>query len=311
MNSSEVLRILFNNKEGRNFPDRQDPRYHDGFITPTFKPKFGVDFREVSSVFTIGSCFARNIEEHLMALGVNLPTTKFLAPEKEWSGGRSNSLLNEYNPGSICQKIIQSLEHTESSELTICQHNKLYYDMLLPKANGVEHSRVLMRRNDISDVYEGLINSEVVIITLGYVEAWYDNLAGCWLNRMPLPQSSKDTKRFSFKRLDVDECMPMLLEALDLLASKNIKIILTVSPVPLRTTMIDSDCIVANEFSKSVLRVCAERLKKEISNVDYYPSYEMVRTSGLSSFKEDNIHVHDSVVGKITKHMIEKYLQAS
>jgi hypothetical protein len=219
--------------------------------------------------------------------------------------------LNEYNPGSICQKIIQTLEHGKSSDFSLYEYHNLHYDLLLPKANGVDLSRGLSRRNDISDVYESLITSEVVIITLGYVEAWYDNLVGCWLNRLPLPPSSNDTKRFTFRRLDVDECMPMLLEALDLLASKNIKIILTVSPVPLRTTMTDSDCVLANEFSKSVLRVCAERLRKKISNVDYYPSYEMVRTSGLSSFKEDNIHVHDSVVGKITNHMIEKYLEAS
>lgn len=219
--------------------------------------------------------------------------------------------MNEYNPGSICQRIIQTFEHRKSSDFSLYEYHNQYHDMLLPKASGVELSRALSRRNDISDVYEGLINSEVVIITLGYVEAWYDNLAGCWLNSMPLPHSSNDTKRFTFKRFDVDESMTMLLEALDLMASKNIKIILTVSPVPLRTTMVDSDCVVANEFSKSVLRVCAERLKKEIKNVDYYPSYEMVRTSGLSSFKEDNIHVHDSVVGKITKHMIEKYVEAS
>ena len=127
MNSSEVLKILFNNKEGRNYPDRQDHRYHDGFIMPTFKPKFGLDFREVNSVFTIGSCFARNIEEHLMALGVKLPTTKFSAPEKEWSGGRSNSLLNEYNPGSICQKIIQTLEHGKSSDFSLYEYHNLYY----------------------------------------------------------------------------------------------------------------------------------------------------------------------------------------
>lgn len=218
--------------------------------------------------------------------------------------------MNEYNPGSICQKIIQTLEHGVSSELSIYEHNNIHYDLLLPKAQGVELQRGLLRRNEIFDVYESLVTSEVVIITLGYVEAWYDNLSGCWLNRMPLPPKNYDANRFTFRRLDVEECMPMLSEALDLLASKNIKIILTVSPVPLRTTMTDSDCMVANEFSKSVLRVCAERLSKEIHSVDYYPSYEMVRAPGFASFKEDNIHVHDSVVGKITNHMIDKYLEA-
>jgi len=309
MNYLEVIKVLMKNK-GRKYPSKLDARYWDNFIIPNFTPKFGIDFSKANSVFTIGSCFARNLEELLMPLGVNLPTTKFSVPIEERVGPRSNRLLNEYNPGSICQKIFSTLDKKRDSELTLYNHDGVIHDLLLPPANGVEFQRAIERRNEIAKVYDNLILSEIVIITLGYVEAWYDQESMSWLNRMPPYNKKEDARRFSFRRLDVFECMPMLSEALDALSSKNKKIILTVSPVPINTTMTNSDCIIANEFSKSVLRVCAERLSKSIKNVDYYPSYEMVKTSGLSCFDVDNIHVLDSVVGKITTHMISKYLEA-
>ncbi len=99
----------------------------------------------------------------------------------------------------------------------------------------------------------------------------------------------------------------MLTEALDALCSLDKKVILTVSPVPIQTTFSDVDCVVANEFSKAVLRVCAERLSRQMKNVDYFPSYEMARVAGLTAYCEDNVHVLDSVVSTITRNMIDVY----
>lgn len=82
---------------------------------------------------------------------------------------------------------------------------------------------------------------------------------------------------------------------------------MTVSPVPINSTFTSSDCVTANEYSKSVLRVCAERLSKRFANVDYFPSYEIARSGGLSSYAGDNIHVKNEVVEKITSCMIQKY----
>jgi hypothetical protein len=309
MNYFDVVKILAQNKDGRNYPSRSDARFSNGLILPTFKPKFAIDLQSVNSVFTIGSCFARNIEEVLQPMGVNLPTKKFAVPKHEWQH-RPNGLLNEYNPGSISQKILATLQQKSSPVETIFQHRDTFYDLLLCAGNGVSYQRAISRRKEIEQVYQELLTSEVVIITLGLVEAWYDNATQQWLNRMPPFSKEIDAKRFTLKRLDVDQAMPLLQEAFAALDGMHKKIVLTVSPVPMQTTFNNSDCVVANEFSKSVLRVCADRLSRDFNNVDYFPSYEIARAAGFNAYIDDLVHVKHEVVESITRYMINKYQQA-
>ena len=69
------------NGEGRRarFPDRSDPRDRQGALFPEVRPRF--TFEDGCRIFTIGSCFARNIEQHLT--GYDLPTLRFSAPKAE------------------------------------------------------------------------------------------------------------------------------------------------------------------------------------------------------------------------------------
>ena len=100
--------------------------------------------------------------------------------------------------------------------------------------------------------------------------------------------------------------LPLLEEAINRLTGFGVKVIVTVSPVPIRATFTTTDCVVANEFSKAVLRVCAERLVAN-PNVDYFPSYEIVRSRGLRGYYEDHIHVDRDFVEKITGYMVHLY----
>ena len=54
------------------------------------------------------------------------------------------------------------------------------------------------------------------------------------------------------------------------------KIILTVSPVPLAATMSNHHIVIANTYSKSVLRAVAGQLSTELDYVDYFGSYEIL-----------------------------------
>ena len=76
----DALQTLSGNKAGRDYPNRADPRFVDNCILPGFQPGFGLDFTKVKSVFTMGSCFARNIEEVLEPMGVAMPTRSFRPP---------------------------------------------------------------------------------------------------------------------------------------------------------------------------------------------------------------------------------------
>lgn len=310
MDYLDVLSSNRRNNKITKFPSEEDYRYSEGMFIPEILPTFRINFNSKPRIFTIGSCFARNIEEALEPLGVDLPTKRFSAPTEEWPH-RPNGMLNEFNPGSISQRILSSLRTTILPAETIVRSGSLFYDLLLTGvAKGVTYERAVERRAEIKTVYDELVATEFVIITLGYIEAWYDNETHQWLNRFPLVPEGTDPKRFSLKFLDVDESMRLLSEAMSALNSLNKKVLLSVSPVPIGRTFTNRDCVVANEFSKSVLRVCADRLCKEFSNVDYFPSYEMIKSLGSRAFRPDNVHVKDKFVRKVTSYMLEKYQEA-
>ena len=67
-------------------------------IKPPFQLAFG------ARIFTVGSCFARNIEEQMGMLGLDMPMLDFTVPREEHDGARAAGLLNKYTPPSICQE---------------------------------------------------------------------------------------------------------------------------------------------------------------------------------------------------------------
>ena len=292
---------------GRTFPGRDDPRCEGTTLFPSFTPKFSQTFDRGVTVFTIGSCFARNIEEALKPLHVILPTRDFAVPKSEWTG-RLNGLLNEYNPGTMAQRIRHALSAPPEPEATIVPMGEGVVDLLLPGAKVVSRQRAVARRAEIAAVYARLRDSDLVVMTLGLAECWYDTMAGVYLNRMPPPaHAAAHPNRYEFRRLDVQQTVDLLEPALAALGELRIRTVLTVSPVPLQSTFTAEDCVVANEISKATLRVAADRLQRGVDHVDYFPSYEIVRSGGLGSYNPDNVHVRDDLVKQITSRMVSLY----
>ena len=235
----------------------------------------------------------------------------FVAPQSEWPA-RPNGMLNEYNPGAMSQRILYALDGKSFAAETVVPTGTQYTDLLLPGGANVAHERAMERRGEIQDVYSHLATSIVVVITLGLVEAWFDEDHQLYLNQIP-PHAfaNKNPKRFSFRRLDVDDVCNLLTPALAALADIKARVIMTVSPVPLWATFTGMDCAIANEFSKSVLRVAADRLGRRFANIDYFPSYEIVRSAGTAAYVPDNVHVKEDLVHEITKYMIQSYQTAT
>jgi hypothetical protein len=309
MNYHQAFTQTIANRSARSYPGAFDLRSRNGTIFPAHRPRFQFKFTPQQVVFTIGSCFARHIEEALFERDVFFPTRTFAVPKEEYAY-RPNGLLNEFNPGTISQRILFALNEKEFPESTVVPCGEGYADLLLMgSANDVTRERALARRKEVDEVYKYLSRSDLVIMTLGLVEAWYDEEAGLFINRAP-PHAFAEhqVNRFTLRQLDVDDCMQLLEPALDALSSRGIKTILTVSPVPLQMTFTADDCVIANEFSKSVLRVCAERLRN-CPEVDYFPSYEIVRCGGLRGYIDDQVHVRDELVREVTNYMVAVYEQ--
>jgi hypothetical protein len=308
MNALDAMARARDAKESRNYPRSIDARMKDGLVFPKVSAKLAFEKSKQTQIFTIGSCFARNAERSLAKLGFRIPTLDYAAPQSEWKA-TPNGPLNEYNPGNIGQKISDALNGNTRSEDTIVKSKDGYIDLLIGTGMiPVSLERAKQRRGEFSAVYSELSKSQICVITLGLAEAWYDKKTGDYLNSLPpLGQCKKDPDRYQFVRFDPDTAFGCLSGPLRTLTDLGTKVLITVSPVPLTVSFSGQDCVVANEYSKSVLRVCAEMLCADNPLIEYFPSYEIVRSSGFASFKDDQIHVRSEVIHHVISHMMDTY----
>lgn len=83
-------------------PNKQSENFIEGGVFPILQPKFKI--KKGSKIFTIGSCFARHIEDVLIKRGYDVPVSKFTLPEGEIRFPGPH-ILNEYNAGSLWQRV--------------------------------------------------------------------------------------------------------------------------------------------------------------------------------------------------------------
>ncbi len=292
----------------RTFPEPDSNRYVGQYFKPYFKPKFKINFNTTQPIYTIGSCFAREIEDCLHDLGYNVPTKRYIAPEEVSLGGRPNFGLNQFNPGCMGQTIVSALSDEKIQPCVYRTKQGELIDLLLVGSPTVSANRIFQRHEEISKLYDGLKTAECLVLTLGLTECWYDTENNLWLNRAPpLDEQTLNSNRFQFRKLDYNECIQTLDTALSMLNDLGIKVVITVSPVPLLATFTNEDCVVANELSKSTLRAVAGYFTNKYEYVDYFPAYEMVRHLGISAYRDDNIHVRYELIKIITEFMINSY----
>ncbi|SDF43801.1 GSCFA domain-containing protein [Sporomusa acidovorans] len=306
----EAYNNLLKGIENRTFryPAKNETGYYQGMLLPKLTPKFRLKPNE--KIFTIGSCFAREIEARLIQLGFDVPVGKFKVGQSEIAYAAPH-LLNEYNAGTLLQRIESIFgKFVYNDSMGIEERKQGFVDLFLHIHNKpVTLARLLERRRQIDLVYQELLDCDTIIITLGLIETWYDSKHCCYLNKAPGKTAvNLEPDRYYFHRMDVDDVFGRLKDAICLINAHSMKkIILTVSPIPIEATFSNTNAIIANSFSKAVLRVVAQLLSESFDNVDYFPSYEIAISGGMIYFGEDNVHVTGEMVEQIVKHMLSNY----
>ncbi len=309
ISGDKALKNAFRTKGVNRYPDHEDvKRARNGRIFPSVKPGFTID--PGSKIFTVGSCFARNIEAALQP-HFEIPTMNFSCPKEEFPG-RPNGLLNEFNPACMAQRLTWASENFDTSTLeeTMLGTDDVCKDLHLSGGRPVTKARARARRREIDKVYAELTTCDTLVLTLGLIECWYDLETNLYLNQNPGPQVIRaNPTRYQFEVLEVNESFELLAKSISSVMTAGVKnVLVTVSPVPLQTTFSGRDAVVANSYSKSVLRTVADMLVGEFGDqLDYYPSYEIVTSGGLSSYYEDNVHVLPEVVTGIVDDLTTIY----
>ena len=284
-------------------------------VSPTPQPSFF--FSPQDTVFAIGSCFARNLEGALHSAGMNvLSRLPDLGPIGEAVGSAGN-FLNKYTAPSILNDLKWALERDSfpGDKIVYPISQGVYCDPQLGLVRlPYPLDDIMQMRMRYLDIMAEAANADVMIITLGYVEAWYDKELDIYLNIAPPPKVCRDLPdRFEFRVLGFEDVLGALEDIYALLKehrSKPLKMLITVSPVPLLSTFRDVDILVANAYSKSVQRAAVETFVAGKKDVDYFPSYEMVTLSNptISWARGDYRHVSPDLVARIMSNVLHSYV---
>lgn len=191
-----------------------------------------------------------------------------------------------------------------------CFYNKVLEALNSPLANMYYLTNLKNKNSD--PIYQEIARANVYLLTIGVAPCWFSRLNGQFV----FGPDVKNMALYYQRTLSVAEATQALLQVIAIIyeINPNVKIVLTLSPVPLRSTFEFESAIVADCVSKSVLRAAiheallACKQKKPI----YFPSFEIVRWAGAhagNAFGEDGMPTH--VSASYVKQIIASFLSAS
>jgi len=288
-------------------------------VEPIATPSFDVPFKLVQGepIFTVGSCFARNVETELANRGFEIPA-RALFRRPEFSN-LDSGIINNYGTPSIYNEFAWAFgerEFVTDDHIVEVMPGKFADQHVSPGLRPEPRDIILARREAITQSYRSAATCRTVIMTLGLSEVWFDTKSGYYLNVSPRPSTLKaQPDRYELHVLSFEEAYGFLKDALLLLKKhgpQDIHVLLTVSPVPLQVTQRPVDVMVANTYSKAVLRTAAETAVAELPFVSYFPSYESVTlTDRKIAWLDDLIHVSEAIVRVNVRRMVDAFVGGS
>ena len=309
----EAYRNLRSSKASLWPDERSGDERLEGFVRLELAPTFS--FSRADRIMTLGSCFARGIENRLAEHGFDVPMRQI---GRDGPGGRG--LIDADH---LTKFTIQSIENElrwaagepmpEPEALFLEGADGRWHDpQLVQSAQAAPLAQVMERRANIRAAVARFPECRIVIVTLGLAEAWFDAATGLYLNvAPPMPAIRRHPGRFKLHVLSHDEILATLERIHALLQARGhpeVRMLVTVSPVPFKATFSGEDVIVANSYSKSVQRAACQAFVARCEGVDYFPSYEIVAmTSRQIAYEIDNLHVAPDMVRHIMNEVLGAY----
>ncbi|MBI1495075.1 GSCFA domain-containing protein [Halocynthiibacter styelae] len=270
--------------------------------------------KATEKIAAAGSCFAQNISRYLMARY----RKNYLVSEPAAEGEPTFS--GRYGNIYTCHQLLQLMQEVEQGiadpNCALKRRDGRYVDCYRPfiQKDGYETPDDVRAARDrhLARVSELLSNLDVFVFTLGMTEAWRVPDTGRTLPNCPGIYS--DVGQYEFHNYSAAETTAAMHSALAWLRKMNptVKVILSVSPVPLTATFSDEHVAVANSFSKSVLRVCCAEMEASHSFVHYFPAYEMITNSFTQNcfFEDGNRRtVRPEIVDQVMQHFDKTVLK--
>lgn len=287
-------------------------------VDPIIAPGFTIGRKD--RIATAGSCFAQHISRKLRESGYHYMVTE-QAPAHPFAAHENYGTFtarfgNIYSVRQLWQLLRRAYATFEPHDIAWRRADGRFVDPFRPaiQAAGFAsvHEVVADREAHFAAVRRMFETCNVFVFTLGLTEAWESTVDGAVFPLAPGTVADVADDASRFRNFTVAEMEADLAGFIDDLRGINprVRVILTVSPVPLIATYEPRHVLVSTTYSKAALRVVAEQIVQRFDEVDYFPSYEMItgaHTRG-AFYAEDLREVRPTGVSYVMTHFAKHYL---
>jgi len=269
----------------------------------------GVSIDLNTPIASIGSCFAEEFAYYMKGKSYN-----YLQAEKSRLGASANwgrvytipnlKQIVDYTIDSSYPLLIEETQGRSSKKKEQGWFDPLRDRSPLHREPEETQKEIQSHRKASLQVFR---EAQVLVITLGQNEGWYDREKKVvWAQRPPKDILDARPDRFQFQTFKQTDILNDIRESLNQLFTLNpeMRVILTVSPVPAYATFHKKSVIVESFANKCLLRVVAGEMAEEFKGkVYYFPSFECVLAYNPFSYRADNRHVMYRSLKKIFRVM--------
>lgn len=278
-------------------------------IDPVSLPPWRIDGN--AKIVTAGSCFAQHLARHLRGQGFALFDTEPPHPLM------SVSLAESYGYGIYAarygniytsRQLLQLWRRANGQMLPvddIWQDDDCCFDPFRPtiQPGGFSSLREYNedRRQHFAAVRRAFSEMDVFVFTLGLTECWVSREDGAAYPLCPGVAAGRfDAARHVMVNLTVSDVVEDLRAFATEVRRVNprMRMILTVSPVPLAATAESQHVLAATTYSKSVLRVAAETTARQ-GEAYYFPAYEIITAGGGEYLAADRRSILEQGVQRV------------
>lgn len=296
----QVAKTTHGNKL-RQYPS---PRKGKGRMFPFAQPRMtpGVSFAPGASVFVAGSCFARNIERALEFAGVPVLSSSE-ATDMPSPPGQIAKWFNKFNTDTVLNEMRWALDaqkgiaggHKRGSQ-ALLEYEGEWSDMQIGWTFAHAKKQAKHYRRAYNAAFDGVASADVVILTAGSVECWYDAQDDLYMNAMvPGRVSDLYPDRFELHVFGFAEAYAACQRVYDLLMNRPGKppvLIFAVSAVAQPATYTGDDALVSNMASQAIQRAAVDAFVKDHPDVGYLPAYEACVLADRKFAYQDNTFNH-------------------
>lgn len=264
-------------------------------MTGLYRPRFGIG-RE-TAVATAGSCFAQHITRALRRIGATVldaeppPRTMPEEVQRRFGYGLFSGRYGNVYTARQMRQLLEEVADGAAEPRFVWEAGGRFHDAFRPtvEPEGLESLEEVLLHRDYHLARTSLMlhRADVFIFTLGLSEAWADRQTGRVFPVCPGVVASAfdplDHALATFRHRDVLEDL-VAIRALLGRFNAGMKLLLTVSPVPLTATARpDRHVFDATAEAKATLRSAAAEFVADHADAAYFPSYELVMHPALAS----------------------------